>query len=128
MTEQLEEFIIHNKESSTNAQIMWESAKCFIRGVCIGFSSKLQKERNKQLNEIEKRIEQIEKDQTTTSLVTNTSLLTALRGEYKNLSIEKAEFLIHRTQQKYYFEGDRPSRLLALRLKQCESKAFINAI
>ncbi|KAL2081000.1 hypothetical protein ACEWY4_022853 [Coilia grayii] len=128
MEKQLEEFIIMNKESAYNAQSMWEATKCFMRGVCIGFSSKLKSERNNRLNDIEKQIEQIEANQAKGSQGINTSILTALRGEYKSLSIEKAEFLIHRTQQRYYFEGDRPSRLLALRLKQCESKAMINAI
>ncbi len=35
---------------------------------------------------------------------------------------------LHRTRQKYYFESERPSHLLALRLKECESKAYISAI
>ncbi len=30
--------------------------------------------------------------------------------------------------KKYYFESERPSHLLALRLKECESKAYISAI
>ncbi len=37
-------------------------------------------------------------------------------------------FILHRTRQKYYFESERPSHLLALRLKECESKAYISAI
>ncbi len=32
------------------------------------------------------------------------------------------------TRQKYYFESERPSHLLALRLKECESKAYISVI
>lgn len=43
--------------------------------------------------------------------------LDALRGEYGTLSINKAEFMLHRTKQKYYYDGDLPSRLLALQLK-----------
>ncbi len=38
------------------------------------------------------------------------------------------EFILHRTKQKYYFESERPSHLLALRLKECESKAYISPI
>lgn len=59
-----------------------------------------------------------------TPSATNTKLLTALRGEYDSLSLAKAEFILHRTKQRYYYYDDRPSRLLALRLKQCESKAI----
>lgn len=44
------------------------------------------------------------------------------------LSRSKAEFILHRTRQKYYFESERPSHLLALRLRECESKAYVSAI
>ncbi len=35
---------------------------------------------------------------------------------------------MHRTKQSYYFNGERPSKLLALRIKQMESRANICAI
>ncbi len=54
--------------------------------------------------------------------------LSSLKEEYDLLSHSKAEFILHRTRQKYYFESQRPSHLLALRLKECESKAYISAI
>ncbi|KAJ8347214.1 hypothetical protein SKAU_G00286150 [Synaphobranchus kaupii] len=38
------------------------------------------------------------------------------------------EFIFHRTRQRYYFDAERPSRLLALRLKENESKASIYAV
>ncbi len=43
--------------------------------------------------------------------------LSSLKEEYDLLSHSKAEFILHRTRQKYYFESERPSHLLALRLK-----------
>lgn len=54
--------------------------------------------------------------------------LSTLKGEYNTLSLQKSEFIIHRTKQKYYYHGDRPSRLLAWKLKQNEAKASINAV
>ncbi len=54
--------------------------------------------------------------------------LSSLKEEYDLLSHSKAEFILHRTRQKYYFASERPSHLLALRLKECESKAYISAI
>lgn len=98
MKQQLSDFINHNKESCSNAQILWETTKCFIRGVCIGFSSKSHSGRNKHLNEIERETERIERKQLVTPSVTN--LLTALRGEYHSLSLAKAEFILHRTKQR----------------------------
>ncbi len=54
----------------------------------------------------------------------------AIRGFCISFSstLAKAEFILHRTRQKYYFKSERPSHLLALRLKECESKAYISAI
>lgn len=40
----------------------------------------------------------------------------------------RAEFLIHRTRQVYYFSGARPSRLLALRLRSNEHFSDISTI
>ncbi len=54
--------------------------------------------------------------------------LSSLKEEYDLLSHSKVEFILHRTRQKYYFESERPSHLLALRLKECESKAYISTI
>ncbi len=51
-----------------------------------------------------------------------------LKEEYDLLSHSKAEFILHRTRKKYYLESERPSHLLALRLKECESKAYISTI
>lgn len=59
---------------------------------------------------------------------TTARTLRALRSEYKKLSLAKAEFILQRTRQKYYAEGERPNHLLALRLRENESKANIYAI
>lgn len=50
-----------------------------------------------------------------------------LKGEFNAPSMTRAEFIVHRTKQKYYSQGDEPSRL-ALKLKQNETRASINAI
>ena len=37
-------------------------------------------------------------------------------------------FIMHKVRQNYYFNGCKPSKLLALKLKQSESWAAINSI
>ncbi len=54
--------------------------------------------------------------------------LPSLKEEYDLLSHLKAEFILHRTRQKYHFESERPSHLLALRLKECESKGVFTPV
>ena len=105
MKTELCEFIEHNVGPCDNPQTLWEAAKSFIRGTCIGFASRLKAEHNKWFSENEKEI-------------VNTNILNVLRGEYRSLSISEAEFILHRTKQRYYYDGDHPRRLLALNLKQ----------
>lgn len=54
--------------------------------------------------------------------------LKCTRVELNDLLRRRAEFIMHRVRQNYYFNGSRPSRLLALKLKQSESRASIDAI
>lgn len=54
--------------------------------------------------------------------------LQVVRQELNDLLRRRAEFIIHRTRKNYYWNGSKPSRLLALKLKQCESKASIDSI
>ncbi len=106
--------------SDVDPQILWETTKCVIRGFCISFSSTLAKAKIHQFTQLENKIQSLQNLQATQ--------LSSLKEEYDLLSHSKAEFILHRTRQKYYLESERPSHLLALRLKECESKAYISAI
>lgn len=48
--------------------------------------------------------------------------------ELNDLLRRRAEFIMHRVRQSYYFNGSKPSRLQALKLKHNESRASINTI
>uniref|UniRef100_A0A3B3SCE4 exodeoxyribonuclease III n=1 Tax=Paramormyrops kingsleyae TaxID=1676925 RepID=A0A3B3SCE4_9TELE len=89
MKQHINDFITFNKESCNNAQTLWETAKCFMRGVCIGYSSRLHSECDKRLNEIEKETKKIEQEQLINPSVANAQLLTTLKGEYRTLSLAK---------------------------------------
>lgn len=105
---------------------MWETTNCAIRGFCISFSSALAKAKTLQFTQLFTRLLQnLQKLHFSNQQATR---LSSLKEEYDLLSQSKAEFISHRTRQKYYFESERPSHLLALRLRECESKAFISAI
>uniref|UniRef100_A0A3B1K9P9 exodeoxyribonuclease III n=1 Tax=Astyanax mexicanus TaxID=7994 RepID=A0A3B1K9P9_ASTMX len=124
----LQEFLHFNEESSENPQIIWEATKCFIRGNCIAFASMVNSARNQRFTELENTIQATEAEQLCNPPEDNLNKLTALRGEFNSISMAKAAFAIHRTRQKYYYHGERISKLLALKLKDNESKATINAI
>lgn len=40
----------------------------------------------------------------------------------------KAEFIMHRVRQNFYYNRPRPSKLLALQLRQSESRAIMDTI
>lgn len=51
-----------------------------------------------------------------------------MRKEINNILKRKSEFQIHRTRQRYYFQGARPSHLLAMRIRTCDHFSDIPAI
>ncbi len=114
--------------SDVDPQILWETTKCAIRGFCISFSSTLTKAKTHQFTQLENKIQTLQNLQKQHFTEQQATQLSSLKEEYDLLSHSKAEFILHRTRQKYYFESERPSHLLALRLKECESKAYISTI
>ncbi len=121
-----------NMPSDVDPQILWETTKCAIRRFCISFSSTLAKAKTHQFtqleNNIQNNIQSLQNLQFFFFTEQQATQLSSLKEEYDLLSHSKAEFILHRTRQKYYFESERRSNLLALRLKECESKAYISAI
>lgn len=52
--------------------------------------------------------------------------LKSSRSKLNDLLRRKAEFIMHRVRQKYYYNGPRPSKLLAIQLRQSEARAIID--
>lgn len=107
---------------------MWETTKCFIRGKCISFSSFNKKRRESCKIELENQIDLLEKELKGKFCESKAKEIKVLKSELKFIYLHRVEFIIHRTRQSYYFHGERSSKLLALRLKDGESKASISAI
>ena len=61
--EKVSEFIQHNFQSEVNPHILWESIKCHIRGVCISFSSHLNRTCRGKLEETVQEIGLLESQQ-----------------------------------------------------------------
>lgn len=121
-------FLEINREGCGDPQILWEATKCSLRGSCISFSSGLAKERSRRFEELEGEITLLEHAQKQQITDDRSAQLASLKSEFRALSLSRAEFMFHRTRQKYYFDAERPSRLLALKLKESESKASIPAV
>ncbi len=100
---------------------------CYTRFLYIFLFYSCQSETH-QFTQLENKIQSLQNLQKQHFTEQQATQLSSLKEEYDLLSHSKAEFILHRTRQKYYFESERPSHLLALRLKECESKAYISAI
>ncbi len=96
--------------------------------VSVYLSLLLLPKRKHQFTQLENKIQTLQNLQKQNFTEQQATQLSSLKEEFDLLSHSKAEFILHRTRQKYYFESERPSHLLALRLKECESKAYISAI
>ncbi len=85
----------------------------------------LAKARTHQFTQLENKIQSLQNLQKQHFTEQQATQLSSLKEEYDLLSHSKAEFILHRTRQKYYFESERPSHLLALRLKECKCRTCV---
>ncbi len=99
-------FLEINMPSDVDPQIMWETTKCAIRGFCIYFSSTLAKAKTHQFTQLENKIQSLQNLQKQCFTEQQATQLSSLKEEYDLLSHSKAEFILHRTRQKYYFESE----------------------
>lgn len=124
----LSEFLSFNIGSVDDPIFVWEATKGFIKDSSIAFGTNMKKMQNQRIDFLEKECQKLELslNSSYSSLVFKT--LRTLKAELNDLLRMKAEFVIFRTRQTYYFRDAKPSKLLALRLKQSQAKACIDII
>lgn len=98
-------FLSENSSTAVNPQILWETVKCFLRGNCISYASYNNKSKKKELHFLENQIKIVENDLKETFSEEKSRLLGNLKSDCKAILLRRAEFLIHRTRQNYYFNG-----------------------
>lgn len=122
------DFLSINRESVDDPVLVWMATKGFIRNFSLSFSSHLNKVRTQKTNMLEQQCQLLEQQLKSNYSQSVEDSLMAVKVELNDLLRRKAEFLIHRVRQKYYFHGSRPSKLLALKLKHCQKYSSINSI
>lgn len=105
---EFEEFVTFNVGSVEDHRILWDAIKGFIRSFTIRFSSHLSKTRAIRLQSMEVEFQRLDSE-----LQHNYSEQGALnrdliKKEINDLLKQQSEFQIHRTRQRYYFQGARP--------------------
>ena len=125
---ELEIFMSINVGSVNDPRILWDAIKGFIRSNAILYCSNKRKTKSLHLNKLETELSKLDsllQIKFTDSLDLKKSLV---KKEINDILKQKSEFLIHRTRQHYYFQGARPSHLLAMRIRANDHFADIPMI
>ncbi len=112
----------------SDPRILWYTLKGCITNITISFASHLNKVRLCKTHELESKLKELENQQQLSFCETRKQNIQVTRTEFDSLLRHRAEFLIHKTRRHYYFNGPRPSHLLAQRLKHDEKFSTISAI
>lgn len=96
---------------------LWDCAKAYIRGR-ISFVSARKKRKEARRCELEAKIKHLEQQHKKAQTANLLSDLKGLRSELNSLINEKIEGNLRFVKQKYYEQGSRASRLLAIRLRK----------
>lgn len=102
-----------NKSPEVSSSIFWESAKAYLRGVIISYTSAKKKEAMRNIIELEKNILILERDFKVSPSRGLSQQLDAARSALDQLLIKKAESSIFFAKQRLYESGNKPGRLLA---------------
>lgn len=125
---ELEIFTGFNVGSVDDPRILWDAIKGFIRSNAILYCSNKRKIESLHLTDLEtefSRLDSLLQTNFSDSLELKRSLV---KKEINDILKQKSEFLIHRSRQRYYFQGARPSHLLAMRIRANDHFADIPMI
>ncbi len=125
---QLKDFLDFNLGSVDDPRILWNAVKGFIRSNAICFASNLRKARTAKLQALEADLARIDAVLQSNYSQQIESQREVVKKEINNILKQESEFLIHRTRQRYYFQGSRPSHLLASKIRTNEHFADIPSI
>uniref|UniRef100_A0A3B1ICK8 Reverse transcriptase domain-containing protein n=1 Tax=Astyanax mexicanus TaxID=7994 RepID=A0A3B1ICK8_ASTMX len=124
----LSEFLHFNQGSVDDPRVLWGVLKGFIRDNSIAYASWRQKWRRQMISEFEMKLDALEKSNQYSFSDVRSKQIVVIKNELNILLRERAEFLIKRVRQNYYFNGSRPSHLLAQKLRSNEKFSSITTI
>ncbi len=100
---------------------------CYIRGLCISFSSTLAKAKTHQFTQLENKIQSLQNLQKQHFTEQQATRLSSSKEEYDLLSHSRGGIYLHRSENIILNQRDLVI-YWPLGLKKCESKAYISAI
>ncbi|KAJ0011600.1 hypothetical protein NQD34_012575 [Periophthalmus magnuspinnatus] len=125
---ELKEFVSFNKGSVDDPRILWDAVKGFIRNNATRYASYVKRSRTSRLHVLQSKLKVFDNLLQQCYDDDIALQLDLIKKEINNILKHRAEFLIHKTRQHYYFNGARPSHLLALRLRTDEQFSDISSV
>lgn len=113
---ELKHFLATNDNKEVSPSTLWDTAKVVLRGKIISLSSKLKKEHEKDQRLLEEQIKKLETEHKKTNNKTTFIKRSNCRQQLNDSLTYKAEGALRFTNQKYYEQGNKASRLLAFQL------------
>ena len=113
LEEHLTLFFSTNDTSEVSASTLWETAKAYIRGVIISYTSAKRKETLRQQLELESQVSALEREFKHSLSKSSRLKLDAARSALDNLLTQKAETAIFYARHRLYESANKPGRLLA---------------
>lgn len=124
---QIDLFFETNKDE-TSATIRWETFKAYVRGQIISYTSSKTNKIKLEMQELDKKIQELEREVYADQSKALTQELLTLRAKYNALSTTKAESSLIRLKQSFYDQGEKSGRLLAWQIKKQEAERAISSI
>lgn len=119
-------FLLNTDE--TTASVRWEAFKAYIRGEIIKYTSSKTKQHKKEIQTLERQIKTLELDLYENIDEDKQQQLAVMRAQYNKLTTDKVAKTLLWTKQAYYDQGEKPSKLLAWRVKKMQAERTINSI
>lgn len=128
VTAELKQYLDINTTTETSPLMLWDCAKAYMRGCIISFTSARKRQKEAKQKELEDKITELESQHKQTLSPTLLNKLKTTRRELNSLLSDKIEGILRFTNQKYYEDGNRASRLLAFRLRKQQSSNIVQKI
>ena len=116
-----------NKDETT-ASVRWEAFKAYIRGEIISYKNSKAKQNNQELRTLESQIKSLENEIYKNNDTGKLLNLSVLRAKYDKLTSDNVAKSLIWTKQAYYDQGEKPSKLLAWRVKKIQAERTISSI
>lgn len=117
-----------NDLPETSPSVLWETLKAYIRGCIISFQAERKRRRRTELAQLEKQINQMDRENALCPSTDTYKKILSLRYRYNKILSDCITRAFLFTQQKYFEFGEKPHKLLARQLRKIESDRTITQV